>query len=68
MRIVRGFILAAFVAVAGCASTGSTTPTTNTPTLNKPTTPTITYTCKVCSGSYSEAGKCSKCGVPLVPK
>lgn len=71
MKRILFSIVGAGLLVLGLAACQSSTPAANTPsipTVNKPSVPSVTYTCKMCGGSYSEAGKCSKCGMPLIPK
>ena len=56
------------LAMFACQSSTPSVSTPTTPTINKPTVPSVTYTCEMCGGSYSSSGKCSKCGMPLIPK
>ena len=74
MKRILLSIVGAGLLVLGMAACQSSTPNVSTPTtpkvptVDKPSVPTVTYTCEMCGGSYSEAGKCSKCGMPLIPK
>ncbi len=71
MKRILFSIAGAGLLVLGMAACQSSTPAVKTPSIpviNKPSVPSVTYTCEMCGGSYADAGKCSKCGMPLIPK